>query len=202
MVKKITIGVISVQGAISEHIFVTKKALEQNNTSGNVMPVKYPEDFEEVDGLIIPGGESTTISRNLHKTGLFDKIIEKNQQGDFPIMGTCAGCVILAKEIVDPGRDVKLLKFIDMKVKRNAFGPQIESFEKKISVEGIKNSFNAVFIRAPIIKNTWDDCNILSKIDDQIVMVKQGKKIGVSFHPELTDDTRIHRMFIDTILEK
>ena len=114
-------------------------------------------------------------------------------------MGTCAGCVILASNLSDNFNDVKPLSAIDMQVKRNAFGRQRESFEKNIDIKGFSKPFNAVFIRAPIIEKVWGECEILSKIDKKIIMVRQGPFLALSFHPELTDDLRIHKYFLDLI---
>jgi 5'-phosphate synthase pdxT subunit len=200
MVKKLSIGIIGIQGAISEHILSMKNTLEELNIPGNVISIKDSNQIENIDALIIPGGESTTISNILYKTGLYKKILIKIKENKIPIMGTCAGCVILASKLVDNSKDVKLLSAIDMKVKRNAFGRQRESFECNINIEGFKRSYNAVFIRAPIIEDVWGDCKILSKIDNNIVMVKQKNFIATSFHPELTNDFRIQECFLDMVL--
>ena len=114
-------------------------------------------------------------------------------------MGTCAGCVLLAKEIVNNENDVKLIQAMDMKVERNAFGRQRESFEKNIKIKGFTESYNAVFIRAPIIREVWGNCKILSKIDEKIIAARQDKFLALSFHPELTNDLRMHRYFLDMI---
>jgi len=200
MVKKeIQIGIIGIQGAISEHKTIFEKTLKKTNTKGIIKIIKKPEDIGRLDGLVIPGGESTTISSKLIDTGLFDEIKKRIIQKNLPIMGTCAGCVILAKKIKNNNKNVELLKAVDMKVERNSFGRQKESFEQYIKIKGFNKPFNAVFIRAPIILETWNKCEILSDIDKRIVMVRQNNFLALSFHPELTDDIRIHEYFLKII---
>lgn len=199
MVKKISIGVIGIQGAVSEHITSMEKALKETNTSGEVFVIKNKDQMNKVNALILPGGESTTISRELHKTGLTDVICDRIKNGSLPVMGTCAGCVLLASELTDNEKDVKLLSAMNIKVKRNAFGRQRESFEKNINIKGFNEPYNAVFIRAPAIEKTWGNCEVLAKIENKIVMARQDDLLALSFHPELTDDLRIHRYFLDMI---
>ena len=153
MVKRLTIGVIGLQGSVSEHVKSMKKALDDANIGGQVVIIKNKKDIEEIDGLIIPGGESTTIFKALSKSGLFGKIIERIKKHNLPIMGTCAGCVLLAKQTVKKIEELKLLNAMDMQVQRNAFGRQKESFEQYIKINGFDKLFHAVFIRGPIIKN-------------------------------------------------
>jgi len=199
MVKKVSIGVLGIQGAISEHITSMTNALKETNTSGEVFFVKYKKEIDDIDALILPGGESTTISKNLYKSDLHDAIIKRIEESSLPIMGTCAGCVLLAKELVDNNKDVKLLHAMDMQVERNAFGRQRESFEKNIDINGFSSTYTAVFIRAPLIKKVWGKCEVLAEMDKKIVMARQDKFLALSFHPELTDDLRIHRYFLDMI---
>jgi len=199
MVKGINIGVIGIQGAISEHISSMKKALNETKITGNVIIVRQVSDLENIDGLVLPGGESTTISRFLFKSGLHNKILKLIEENNLPIMGTCAGCVLLAKETAKENDDVKLLKLMDMQVKRNAFGRQKESFEKEIYIKDFDKGYNAVFIRAPIIEKIWGKCKPLAKIDNNIIMTKQENLLAISFHPELTDDLRIHKYFLKMI---
>ena len=202
MVKRITIGVIGIQGAVSEHLALMRKIFEETNTSGEVFVVRNQDDIKKIDALIFPGGESTIISRILFKSGLHSAISGRLKEDNLPIMGTCAGCVILASEMTDNKKDLKLLSAIDMNVKRNAFGRQRDSFEKFIDIKGFSKPYNAVFIRAPTIEKVWGDCEILVEIDNKIVMVRQGKILAMSFHPELTDDLRIHKYFLDLTLCK
>ncbi len=199
MVRKVSIGVLGIQGAISEHIASMKAALKDTNTPGKVFVVNHKEKMTDIDALIIPGGESTTISRVLHKSDLYNIISERIKENNLPIMGTCAGCVILSKELSDNVKDVKLLNAMDIQVERNAFGRQRESFEKPIDIQDFSSPYNAVFIRAPIIKRIWGKCKVLAKIDKKIVMARQDNTLAVSFHPELTSDLRIHKYFLDMI---
>jgi len=199
MVKELSIGVVGIQGARSEHVISMRKALNKTNTPGKVFIIKYKEQIKTIDALILPGGESTTISRILYKTGLYEAISNKIKKDSLPIMGTCAGCIILASKTFDNTKNVKLLKAMDMQVQRNAFGRQKESFEKVIEIKDFNKPYNAVFIRAPEIKKTWGKCKPLAKIDKKIVMARQDNILAVSFHPELTEDLRIHKYFIDII---
>jgi len=200
MVKKLSVGVLAVQGAVSEHVTAMTNALKETNTSGNVFFVSNSKDIKKIDALILPGGESTTISNILLKTGMYEVIQNRIKDDNLPILGTCAGCVILAKELADEDNRVKLFKVMDMQVTRNSFGRQRESFEKDIDIEGFSEPYKAVFIRAPTIKKVWGKCKILAKIDKEIIMARQNKFLALSFHPELTDDSRIHRYFLDMII--
>jgi len=197
MVNKINIGVIGIQGAISEHISSMQKALNDAETPGNVFIIKHTQDLNNADALILPGGESTTISKVLNKSGLYDEIIKRVEQNDLSIMGTCAGCVLLAKELSEKTEDVKLLKVMNIKVKRNAFGRQKESFENEIIINGFEKPYTAVFIRGPIIEKVWGNCKPLAKVDNKIVMARQERFLALSFHPELTEDLRIHKYFLN-----
>lgn len=200
MVKELSIGVVGIQGARYEHIVSMQNALKETNTPGKVFVVKNKEDIDHLDALILPGGESTTISQILYNSGLHNAISKRIKKRNLPIMGTCAGCVMLASKLKDNiAKDVKLLNAIDMEVERNAFGRQKDSFEKIIEIKGFTKSFNAVFIRAPEIKRVWNNCEIIAKIDKKIVMVRQDNMIALSFHPELTDDLRVHKYFLDMI---
>jgi len=164
---------------------------------GQAVAVRRPEELSGLDCLVIPGGESTTISKLLNRFGLHDGIMEMARSG-VPIMGTCAGCVLLAKEgdgeVLKTG--TQQLGLMDMAVIRNAFGRQRESFEADVRVEGLHDPFPAVFIRAPVIDRVWGDCRPLSRYEGRIVMAAQKNMLAVSFHPELSGDTRIHEMLI------
>ena len=199
MVKKLSIGVIGIQGAVSEHIISMQKTLKKNNTLGNVFVINNKEQIKNIDGIIIPGGESSTISRILHKSELYDILSERIRKKNLPIMGTCAGCIILASKLVTNNEEVKILNAMDIEVKRNAFGRQKESFEKEIMINGFLEPYNAVFIRAPEITKIWNKCKILAKIEKKIIMARQENMLALSFHPELTDDLRIHKYFLDII---
>jgi 5'-phosphate synthase pdxT subunit len=198
MVKK-RIGVIGIQGAITEHIHSMRNALMDSSIKGEVLVVKDRKQIKFLDALIIPGGESTTISKLINKFGFEKEILKRIENKDLALMGTCAGCTILASELIDNFHDLKLLNAMNIAVKRNAFGGQKESFEQKIKIKIFKHAYNAVFIRAPAIEKIWNNCEILAKIDDKIVMARQDNLLAMSFHPELTDDLRIHKYFLDII---
>jgi 5'-phosphate synthase pdxT subunit len=199
MVRKLSIGVIGIQGAVSEHEKILQKTYDATNISGNIIIVNHKEQIKKINGLIIPGGESITISKILVKLNIYEEILKRIKDNSLPIMGTCAGCILLANNLVENTKDVKLLNAIEMKVKRNAFGRQKESFESIINIEGFHNPYNAVFIRAPIIEKVGGKCKILSKINNKIIMTRQDKYLALSFHPELTDDIRIHKYFLDMV---
>jgi 5'-phosphate synthase pdxT subunit len=175
------------------------RVLKQEKKKGQVIPVRQPRDIDTCDALIIPGGESTTISRILVNSGMYDVIRKRMEQGNIALMGTCAGCVILAKELTDPKADVQLLQAMDMQVERNAYGRQKESFERPVEIKGLKTLYHAVFIRAPIITKTWGTCEILATAGKEIVMARQDNYLALSFHPELTEDLRIHRYFLEML---
>ncbi len=182
------IGVLAVQGAVSEHIVILKKCGVEG------VPVKRKEDFSALDALIIPGGESTTMGRLVKKFNLDKKIIKMAQEGK-PVYGTCAGMVLMAAEIEGEHPHLKL---IDICVLRNAFGRQNESFETDLTVSlwGDK-PFRGVFIRSPIVVRAGPSVEILSFFEDKIAAVRQGNLLATSFHPELTEDERFHRLLID-----
>jgi 5'-phosphate synthase pdxT subunit len=158
-----------------------------------------PRAIDACDALILPGGESTTISRILNNSGMYNIIRERMNHHDIAIMGTCAGCVLLAKELTDASSDVRLLEAMDMQVERNAYGRQKESFEQTLQIKGFSAPYHAVFIRAPVITKTWGDCEKLATAGKEIVMARQDKYLALSFHPELTDDLRIHRFFLEML---
>jgi len=193
------VGVIGVQGDVIEHIECAKKAIEELGYEGEVRWIRSAEGLDDIDALIIPGGESTTISKLMIMNGMFPKIVERAKEG-MPVMGTCAGCVLLAKKGDEDVRrtGTKLLGLMDMTVKRNAFGRQRESFEAVLNVEGL-GAFQAVFIRAPVIMKTRNDCKPLAFLDEKIVMARQGNLLALAFHPELSNDTRIHKMLLEMI---
>lgn len=187
----VRIGILNLQGDVSEHFDITKQTLKEMKINGEVLKVKNAEEVSKCDGIIISGGESTVIGELIEKTDIKNVLIHEK----IPIMGTCAGMVLLAKKT---DYDQPLLGLIDMEVKRNAFGRQKMSFEDKIDILGGK--FEGVFIRAPYIKKVGNDVDILSKYQDKIIAVKSGKYIATAFHPELTGDTRIHKYFIEEVL--
>ncbi|VVB60858.1 Pyridoxal 5'-phosphate synthase subunit PdxT [uncultured archaeon] len=199
MVAIVTIGVLSLQGAVSEHLASMNRVFQVEKQKGKAILVRQPQDIDVCDALIIPGGESTTISRILVNSGMHDVISERINQNNIAIMGTCAGCVLLAKELIDTKTDLRLLQAMDMQVERNAFGRQKESFEKSIAIKSFTTPYNAVFIRAPIITKVWGTCKVIATVGKEIVMTRQSNYLALSFHPELADDLRIHRYFLEML---
>lgn len=187
----ISIGILDLQGDVSEHFEATKKALSSMDIEANTLKVKTVEDLSMCNGLIISGGESTVIGKLMEKTGLKTAIIEKN----IPVLGTCAGLVLLATET---DYEQPLLGLIDMKVKRNGFGGQKASFENEIEIFGDK--YEGVFIRAPYIEKL-NNGKVLARVNNKIVAVASGKHVATAFHPELTEDTKIHEYFIKEVLK-
>lgn len=186
------IGVLALQGATHEHI----KFIEQLRHEG--IAVKKTEQLKDLDGLIIPGGESTTIGKLLRKYG-FDEALKKFSEQKKPLFGTCAGLIILAKEINESNENY--LGLLNIKAERNAFGRQKESFEVDLEVKGIASCFRAVFIRAPYIIETGKNVDVLAKFDGKIVAARQEHLLCSAYHPELTDDTRMHEYFIKMVKE-
>ena len=196
----LTLGVLSIQGDVLENILSVKAAIDALDIDGTVISVKTPDEISKVDGLIIPGGESTTIGRLSVANGAMKILKEKIEQG-MPVLGICAGMVLLSKNAQDKvvGKiDQPLLDMLDIKLERNSFGRQRESFESDISLNSIGiPSFNGVFIRAPSISDVGSDVEVLSKFNEKIVAVKKNNIIGVSFHPELTNDISLHKYFVN-----
>lgn len=188
----ITIGILDLQGDVEEHEVITKKAFENMQVEGNTKLVNVLEDIKDCDGLIISGGESSTIGMHLKKTGLLDYI----RDSKIPVLGTCAGLVLLSTKTA---RDQVLLGLINMEIKRNGFGRQRMSFEAEVNFDGI--SYPGIFIRAPYIKNVEDDVKVLSRYDDRIIAVQKDQYMGIAFHPELTENTLIHERFINKVIE-
>jgi 5'-phosphate synthase pdxT subunit len=192
------IGVIGLQGAVSEHIEAVKRAFSKSGQRGEVIWIARPEHLEGVDGIIIPGGESTTIGKLMQITEIFD-VVKRLALSGVPILGTCAGMIVLAKrgdEQVAKTRQ-PLLGLLDISVVRNAFGRQRESFEADLHIPVLgEEPFRGVFIRAPAVKEIWGDVEVLAEFMGKIVGVKQGNIIAVAFHPELTPDTRLHEYFL------
>ena len=186
------IGVLALQGAVSEHIDAFRLALDSMNPGGqsSVIPVRRADEIPHLDGLVIPGGESTTISRLIDKTQM-RKPIEEFEGG---IFATCAGMVLMATE-VDDSR-IQTLGLIEMKVERNAFGRQKESFETDLEITGFDTPYHAIFIRAPLVTSCGRGVEAISKIDKGIVAVHKDQHYAFAFHPELSVDPRIHVRFI------
>ncbi len=192
------VGVLAVQGAVVEHMESTEKTMDELGLDGEVVRIRKRGSIPDCDGLIIPGGESSTISRLIDKFGLREKILEEAEEG-MQIMGTCAGSILLASEGDEAVErsDTKLLKLMDMSVERNAFGRQKKSFEKQVDLDGIGREFPGVFIRAPAITGCGNGCRVLSKLEDTIIAAEDENKLAMVFHPELTGDTRVHEYFLE-----
>jgi 5'-phosphate synthase pdxT subunit len=195
------VGVVGVQGDVFEHVKAIRAAMTEGGLGGDAVTVRRREDLAGCHALTIPGGESTTISKLLVATGLHDDIVRRAREG-MPVLGTCAGCILLAKEGDDQVRSTrtKLLALMDMAVDRNAFGRQRESFEAELVVDGFEGTYHGVFIRSPAITRTWGDCRPLARTDAQtIVLARQGSLWGACFHPELGQDRRILRAFLSVV---
>lgn len=188
----VTIGVLALQGAVSEHI----KMIQDNGARG--ITVKRIDQLDAIDGLIIPGGESTTMRRLIDKYHFFEPLKAFGRAGK-PVFGTCAGMILMAGALTDKREGH--LGFMNMVVERNAFGRQRESFEAHLSVMGIPEYVEAVFIRAPLVQEVGEEVDVVSVYDDEIVAVRQGPFLACSFHPELTDDPSMHQLFIQMVEE-
>jgi len=187
------IGVLALQGDVSEHI----RALE-NAWRGKIqiVEVRKPDQIEECCALVLPGGESTTICRQLESSGLTEGLKAAALSGK-PILATCAGLVLISQEIIgNSDSRLKPLGLMDIKISRNAFGPQRESFEADLQVKGLDRPYRAVFIRAPAIAQVGSDVEVLARIGDAIVAARQKNLLALAFHPELTQDPRIHQIFL------
>ncbi|HET7580554.1 MAG TPA: pyridoxal 5'-phosphate synthase glutaminase subunit PdxT [Bacillales bacterium] len=183
----VKIGVLALQGAVAEHV----KALEASGAETTI--VKRIEQLDEIDGLVMPGGESTTMRRLIDKYHFFEPLKAFAEAGK-PVFGTCAGLILLASRI--EGQDTSHLGLMDMTVRRNAFGRQRESFEAELMINGVDGDFIGVFIRAPYIIEVGPEVEILSKHDEKIVAARQGHLLTCAFHPELADDPRFHGLFV------
>ncbi|WP_322925189.1 pyridoxal 5'-phosphate synthase glutaminase subunit PdxT [Paenibacillus campi] len=186
------IGVLALQGAVAEHIRSLQLA------GAEAVSVKRVDELDELDGIVIPGGESTTIGKLMRKYDFMDALQQFSTQGK-PIFGTCAGLIVLAERIV--GQEQAHLSLMDMTVCRNAFGRQKESFETDLTITGINEPVRAVFIRAPLIESVGANVEVLSVYNDEIVAARQQHLLACSFHPELTDDYRLHQYFVEMVQE-
>ena len=184
------VGVLALQGDVREHIAALSDA------GADAIAVKRSEQLEDVSGLVIPGGESTTIGKMAVRFGVLDPLRRAIDDG-LAVYGTCAGMILLAGAITEG--DQPLIGALDVVVRRNAFGRQNESFEAPVSIVGLEEPFPAVFIRAPWIEKAGSAVQVLAEIDEHPVMVRQNRILATSFHPELTGDDRVHRMFLEMI---
>ncbi|WP_345631698.1 pyridoxal 5'-phosphate synthase glutaminase subunit PdxT [Rugosimonospora acidiphila] len=191
---------LALQGDVREHL----RALVECGV--NARSVRRPEELDAVDALIIPGGESTTISKLAIEFGLADPVRKRIGEG-MPAYGSCAGMIMLAGEVLDGRPDQESFAGIDMTVRRNAFGRQVDSFEAPVRLDGVGGpAFHAVFIRAPWVERVGGDVQVIGTIEDgpaagRIVAVRQGNLLATAFHPELTGDLRVHRLFVDLVRE-
>jgi 5'-phosphate synthase pdxT subunit len=192
------VGVLALQGAFALHV----RALERLGV--DAVEVRTAAELASVDALVIPGGESTTMSKLLVAMELFDPLAERLDAG-MPVLGTCAGMILLAREVIDGRADQRSFGAIDISVRRNAFGRQVDSFEADLNVTGLPEApVHAVFIRAPWVESVGPDVEVVARVarggdDGTIVAVRQGLLMATAFHPELTGDTRVHEMFVEMV---
>ncbi len=189
------IGVMALQGDTREHLAALREA------GADAMPVRRRSELESVDALVIPGGESTTMSHLLLDLDLLEPLRALLADG-LPAYGACAGMIMLASEILDAGaggREALPLRAIDMTVRRNAFGRQVDSFEGDVAFAGLADPVRAVFIRAPWVERAGDQVQVLARAAGHIVAVRQGRVLATAFHPEMTGDRRVHRLFVDIV---
>ncbi|WP_327423993.1 pyridoxal 5'-phosphate synthase glutaminase subunit PdxT [Streptomyces sp. NBC_01230] len=187
------IGVLALQGDVREHLIALASA------DALARPIRRPEELAEVDGLVIPGGESTTMSKLAVLFGMLEPLRERVRAG-MPVYGTCAGMILLADKILDPRSGQETVGGIDMIVRRNAFGRQNESFEAAVEVTGIDGGpVEGVFIRAPWVESVGAQAHVVAEHGGHIVAVRQGNALATSFHPELTGDHRVHAFFVDMV---
>jgi pyridoxal 5'-phosphate synthase pdxT subunit len=203
MSHEINIGILALQGDIEENIVATRDAMSSLSLNAYTTPVRYQKELESVDGLIIPGGESTVIGNLLTlKSGIRTTLQKRLIQG-MPAMGTCAGMIVMAKKAYDSvvgEMNQQLLGVLDIVVERNSFGRQNESFEANLPIDGLEGEdFRGVFIRAPSVTKVGTNVKILGRFAEKVVAVQQGNLIGTSFHPELSGDLRFHKLLVALI---
>jgi pyridoxal 5'-phosphate synthase pdxT subunit len=189
------VGVLALQGDVPEHL----RSLRTVVPPGSVVPVRTPSDLGDLDALFLPGGESTTIARLLAESGLWSPLQQRLSEG-FPVLGTCAGLILLARDLEPSagGLDPPTLGALDIRVRRNDYGAQRESFEAPVVVTGLRGpSFPGVFIRAPRILGVGADAKAIAWRGEEVVGVRSGSVWGLTFHPELSDDLRVHRRFLE-----
>jgi 5'-phosphate synthase pdxT subunit len=191
----VRVGVLALQGDTREHLAALSEA------GADAVKVRRVSELDSVDALVIPGGESTAMSKLLREFDLLEPLRARLAEG-MPAYGSCAGMILLATEIVDagvPGREALPLGAIDMTVRRNAFGRQVDSFEGDIAFDGLDQPVHAVFIRAPWVERVGPEVEVLARVAGHPVAVRQGRMLATSFHPEMTGDRRVHRLFVDSL---
>jgi 5'-phosphate synthase pdxT subunit len=186
------IGVLAVQGNFREHVIMLRRL------GADAVEVRKPEQLEELDGLVVPGGESTAIGRLIRLYGLEEAIGRFAQ----PILGTCAGMILLSRDAVDAVSDQPFLGAIDLVVRRNGYGRQVRSFEADLALPGEDEPLRGVFIRAPRVEHAGQEVEVLAELDGDPVLLRQGRILVAAFHPELTADTRVHQRFLDLVREE
>lgn len=188
----LTVGVLALQGAFDIH----RQRLEL--LGANAPLVRTCTELHGLDAIVLPGGESTTMSRLLTTSGLFDDLKGRLIDG-LPVLGTCAGMILCATDVLDGRPDQRGFDLIDLTVRRNGYGRQLDSFEADLDVEGLDDAFHAVFIRAPLVERVGSDVEVLARHDGVPVLVRSARCTVAAFHPELTDDARLHRLFLDSL---
>jgi pyridoxal 5'-phosphate synthase pdxT subunit len=186
----VKIGVLALQGDVREHA----RAIE--GAGATAIPVKSADEIDTVDALVLPGGESTTIGRLLDRFGLLERLRARVASG-MPLYGTCSGMILMAKEITGPHAAEHRIEALDITVRRNAYGRQVDSFEADVEVAGLRDPFRAVFIRAPVVERVGPDVEVVATHDGSPVVVREGALLASSFHPEMTADGRLHELFVD-----
>lgn len=185
------VGILALQGAWQRHADAVAAL------GAHPVAVRTPDDLSGIEGIILPGGESTTMSKLLDLSGLFDPLADRLRAG-MPAFGTCAGLILLSAHILDGRDDQRSFGVLDVDVRRNAFGRQVDSFETDLAVEGVAGgAFPAVFIRAPVVERVGAGVEVLSTVDGIPVLCRQGPLLGAAFHPELSDDLRLHQLFLE-----
>jgi 5'-phosphate synthase pdxT subunit len=188
----LTVGVLALQGAFELH----RRRLEQLGATAPL--IRTPTELDGLDAIVLPGGESTTMSRLLTTSGLFDELKGRLIDG-LPVLGTCAGMILCATDVLDARPDQRGFDLIDITVRRNGYGRQLDSFEADLDVVGLADSFHAMFIRAPLVERVGPDVEVLAHHDGVPVLVRAARCTVAAFHPELTDDGRIHALFLDSL---
>lgn len=191
----VTVGVLALQGAFDAH---RRRLCQVLGDNGSVRLVRTASALEGIDALVMPGGESTTMSNLLARDSFGDELAERLDDG-LCVFGTCAGMILLATKVLDGRADQRNFADIDITVRRNGYGRQLDSFETDLDVDGLDEPFHAVFIRAPRIEAVGADVDVLASIEGEPVLVRQGSVLAAAFHPELTPDSRLHRLFVDSI---
>jgi 5'-phosphate synthase pdxT subunit len=189
---RLLVGVLALQGAFAAHVAVVE------TVGADSRLVRRPADLTDLDALVLPGGESTTMSMLLESSGLFEPVQGAIAEG-LAVFGTCAGMILLADHVLDGRSDQRSLSAIDITVRRNGYGRQIDSFETDLEVDGLASPFHAVFIRAPLVDSVGPSVEVLASVDGRAVLCRSGNVTVAAFHPELSNDARLHRQFLQGV---